>query len=433
MRPTWLALAVMAAALPPAAPATAAMMIPPPPWRAKEFAILKHQDQFHLFYMRRDENLPVDGAFRDLGHATSYDLMSWTQHDGVIPVRPYNWDNREIWAPHVVEKDGVFYMFYSSVTHDPPAVDLHQRIGLAISTDLFNWQRFDEPVFECADVPWTYCDPTTPVGGEFRDPFVIPDPAAPGEFLMYYVARDDVDRNQYLMGAGRSTGDLAVWSSAASFANLHRAKTGSFIIENPALLEHDGLWYLFYTTWNQHPIQYQAGTDPLGAPGTWGPAISLYDEVGWSRTDTWFGPEVFSDGGIDYFLAVESDFFWVEIQQIDWEPGGGFRFVDVNVDSRPTPPPPPAEWRLTCELTSPRWDRLPIAIEAPEAVDARVELVDVTGRVRRTLFADRLAAGTNRLAWDGRDGQGDPVGSGVYFLRLRAGVVEIARKVARLR
>ncbi|MBI1797997.1 MAG: family 43 glycosylhydrolase [Candidatus Eisenbacteria bacterium] len=437
MRAPWIVLAAAAALLTDAPAhlgphaADAAAMVPPAPYKAKEFTILEHGGVFHLFYMRRDGTQPVDGAFVDLGHATSTDLTHWTQQPAVLPVRPDHWDNREIWAPDLIERDGVFYLFYSAVTNNPPAEDLHQQIGLATSTDLDTWQRFDQPVFQCAGAPWTYCDPTTPVGGEFRDPFVMPDPSTPGATLMYFVARDDANRNQYLMGAARATGDLTQWTSLGSFANLDQAKTGSSIIENPTLLPHDGLWYLFYTTWNAHPIQFQAGSDPLGAPATWGPAISLYSEIGWARTDAWFGPETFSYAGHDYLAAVESDDFTIEFWEIMWGANGAFSFGEPTVA---TPiAPSRASWGITCRPATPRWQRLEVLVSAPAAVRARVEVRDVAGRGRRHLFNGTLNAGATRLAWDGADDRGEPVRSGVYIVTVETPGVRLSRRVLRLR
>jgi hypothetical protein len=46
---------------------------------------------------------------------------------------------------------------------------------------------------------------------------------------------------------------------------------------------------------------------------------------------------------------------------------------------------------------------------------------DITGCKIRTLVSERMSAGTHSVNWDGRDDNGQPVGSGVYLSRLRAG------------
>jgi len=49
---------------------------------------------------------------------------------------------------------------------------------------------------------------------------------------------------------------------------------------------------------------------------------------------------------------------------------------------------------------------------------ARVSVYDAQGRFLRELVQGTLSTGKHRLYWDGKDGNGLPTGSGVYFLRL---------------
>ena len=52
------------------------------------------------------------------------------------------------------------------------------------------------------------------------------------------------------------------------------------------------------------------------------------------------------------------------------------------------------------------------------ALDTRLDIYDVQGRKVRTLIAGPLTQGRHLQRWDGRDGRGQEVASGVYFLRL---------------
>ena len=55
----------------------------------------------------------------------------------------------------------------------------------------------------------------------------------------------------------------------------------------------------------------------------------------------------------------------------------------------------------------------------PEAMPVTAEIFSVTGaRVRVLARGQRFGAGDNRLLWDGRNDQGSPVASGIYFVRL---------------
>ena len=54
----------------------------------------------------------------------------------------------------------------------------------------------------------------------------------------------------------------------------------------------------------------------------------------------------------------------------------------------------------------------------PSAANARLTIVDLAGRTVRTLAGGSLAAGPQRVTWDGRDARGQVVRPGAYFARL---------------
>jgi hypothetical protein len=59
-----------------------------------------------------------------------------------------------------------------------------------------------------------------------------------------------------------------------------------------------------------------------------------------------------------------------------------------------------------------------IRYHAPATTDSRLEIVDLAGRVVRTLPGAHRTAGWHEIAWDGRDGAGRPAGTGAYWVRL---------------
>ena len=59
----------------------------------------------------------------------------------------------------------------------------------------------------------------------------------------------------------------------------------------------------------------------------------------------------------------------------------------------------------------------------------RLVVYDVTGRRVRTILEADLAPGTYRRSWDGRDGRGVVVSSGVYFVRLTGPGFNATRKI----
>ena len=56
-----------------------------------------------------------------------------------MPVVPGSWESDVVSAPYVVKFNGKFYMVYSGF-----GKKANQRMGLAVSEDLFNWTRVSE-------------------------------------------------------------------------------------------------------------------------------------------------------------------------------------------------------------------------------------------------------------------------------------------------
>ena len=74
-----------------------------------------------------------------------------------------------------------------------------------------------------------------------------------------------------------------------------------------------------------------------------------------------------------------------------------------------------------------------ISVTIPEQTHISLSIVDVRGRIVRTLINEVVAKGPKEIHWDGRDGRGDLVSSGVYFYRLVAGDEVLTRKMAVLK
>lgn len=63
----------------------------------------------------------------------------------------------------------------------------------------------------------------------------------------------------------------------------------------------------------------------------------------------------------------------------------------------------------------------------------QIALYDVAGRLVATLVDEQKAPGSYFAAWNGRDQTGEPVASGVYFLRMRAGAFLETKKLVMLK
>jgi hypothetical protein len=74
-----------------------------------------------------------------------------------------------------------------------------------------------------------------------------------------------------------------------------------------------------------------------------------------------------------------------------------------------------------------------VRYDLPREAPVRLSVHDVTGRRIRELVAAPRSAGRHSVIWDGRDGSGERVAAGVYFVRLSTPEDARTRKIVLLR
>lgn len=133
-----------------------------------------------------------------------------------------------LWAPHVVQHDGRYLMFYQSGGPDNDRA----AIRVAESCDLYTWNRIGEaPLFEDISVA--------------RDPMVR---CVNGVWVLYYTRCDDLT-SQKSGVAYRTSEDLLSWSDP-SMAFVMRDSEPTFnsgYTESPFVFERNGWYYLSVT------------------------------------------------------------------------------------------------------------------------------------------------------------------------------------------
>jgi hypothetical protein len=77
--------------------------------------------------------------------------------------------------------------------------------------------------------------------------------------------------------------------------------------------------------------------------------------------------------------------------------------------------------------------RISYGVPAGVATPVRIEIFDARGRSIRQLVNGVQAPGSYEAIWDGRDGQGRRVNSGVFFYRLQVGATKLQRKMVLLK
>ncbi|MGD9141791.1 MAG: FlgD immunoglobulin-like domain containing protein, partial [bacterium] len=93
----------------------------------------------------------------------------------------------------------------------------------------------------------------------------------------------------------------------------------------------------------------------------------------------------------------------------------------------------PAVYALRRNVPNPFTESTRISFDLPERSHVVIDIVDVGGRLVRTLVDDTRVADRHHATWDGRDGSGAEVGPGVYFLRMKAGEFSATRKMMLLK
>jgi len=118
-----------------------------------DFCTVAHAGRHHFFYIERrlTEATPFfPGNEIYFGHASTADLFAWEVHDPVLLIRPGTWEGAHVWAPFVLRHQERFVMAYTGVNDH-----LAQNLGLAVSHDLFCWERLpSNPISPCRDRPW---------------------------------------------------------------------------------------------------------------------------------------------------------------------------------------------------------------------------------------------------------------------------------------
>lgn len=83
-------------------------------------------------------------------------------------------------------------------------------------------------------------------------------------------------------------------------------------------------------------------------------------------------------------------------------------------------PPVPDEFFLYQNYPNPFNSSTAISFSLPQSCDVSLKIFDVNGRAVKALVSNRLDAGFHSVVWDGLNGRGEPVASGIYFVTLNA-------------
>ena len=216
-----------------------------------DHCLIRKDDEWHFFsivgWTPDAKGSDAGGNEVSFAHATSRDLLGeWKLHPEVIELSGVWPEISHVYAPYVIEHDGLFYMFYCATDEMTT-----QRICLATSKDLYQWERYaGNPVI----VPsvfwskWPGFGLDAPDDGSFggcRDPHIIK--LDDGRFVAYWVSRlQEKFAKDMVCVAASISHDLIHWQEIGPVFRMkawHQPLTME--VESPCVLFKDGRYWLF--------------------------------------------------------------------------------------------------------------------------------------------------------------------------------------------
>jgi len=103
--------------------------------------------------------------------------------------------------------------------------------------------------------------------------------------------------------------------------------------------------------------------------------------------------------------------------------------ADFNPVSIDDPVLTPAQVQLVGNYPNPFNPTTTIQFQMEKAAPAMIEIFNQKGQLVKSINVDQAQVGMNNVVWQGLDNSGSPVGSGVYFFRLKSGSYSSTRKM----
>jgi beta-fructofuranosidase len=224
-------------------------------------------------------------------HLTSNTLAggNWNRHNNLSLG-----DGTEIWAPHVVQDDDLYHMFYTRIGNP-------REIGHLVSSDLFRWIHTSDPILNL----------TTPNGldAKNKDPMILQDG---DQWIMYYSRiKENIGGNDYwVVGSSIST-DFINWSNHQVIFDENQPSDPD--VESPFVVRCEDQYYLFMSVrpWPSGGVDVFVSDDPFN----WDASQQPYE-----RIFPWHAPEVVRDTDGEWYLTLPSTLM-IKIDSLTGEAG----------------------------------------------------------------------------------------------------------------
>jgi beta-xylosidase len=239
--------------------------------KLKDHTLFEYADDYYLVTTQITLPLQTERDEYTFGYARTRDFCTW-EHLSPALVAAGDEVEQYIWAPHVIEEDGTFYMFYTSVN-----ANIAQQIALATSTnpaDPESWQKHGI-VFQPQHDGMVYDGPHT--WSDARDPMVLRHDQ---QYWLYYTGRDSTGG---IVGVAVADTLEGPWRDQG--AVLRTAE--GVMPESPFVIKHAGRFYLSYTAAEPGSASVSHWQWATAPSGPWHPARQ--EPLGWAHDFSFTG------------------------------------------------------------------------------------------------------------------------------------------------
>lgn len=202
----------------------------------------KHEGKYHLFHLScPTDSLGAQYPYRcttSQRHAVSEDLVNWAELPIALRPGPDDYDLDGAWTGSIVERDGVYYLFYTG--HRAGAAN-PQTICVSTSTDGLAFSKSSKN-------PIIKPDPNLFEQIDFRDPYIFWNDEE-NKYWMLIAARhaNGPERRRGTIALSTS-GDLVNWSTPEP---MYSPWT-TMCPECPEMFRLGAWWYLVYSHFSEN-------------------------------------------------------------------------------------------------------------------------------------------------------------------------------------
>ena len=239
-----------------------------------DHCLIRTKDEWHFFgIVGFEPSSPQDDSRREdsevsFAHATSSDFKNWKVWPDVIQISRKWPEEDHVYAPYVTERQGVYHMLYAATDHDTT-----QRLCLATSRDLFQWERYAGNPIIVPSLFWSRWpgfgidapDGQSTYGG-CRDPNIIHLPD--GRYVAYWASRLQSKFGEDLCCIAASVSpDLVHWQEIGPVLIVKAwLQALTLEAESPCIVLKDGFYWMFFKHgWWTHVARSKSPFDFLAS------------------------------------------------------------------------------------------------------------------------------------------------------------------------